>query len=398
MFRHLNMANLGVLCLGAMIRMAASSSLRKGHGFSHLNGDVHPVAQMSGLERYNVTDWIKQMGQTSAHAKYNYTWRFGHQISPNRQTKSDETIVADVVAPENASLPGAVNLCVNGHFAPEFFLIGAQKAATTSLNFELFSTGAVICPAIVDRTKEDFFYTKEPHLFDEPLRYGLGVDFWLSHYPLCDRTRRLVALDSTPNYLYHAGTSERIMSRYGQTASYLKFLVLLREPVGRMQSAYYQGRDVGWWRGLPNTFKEYVEHVVEAPAGNLSMDELFQGSLYMDNLKRYFTTFGASSFTIVPWKFQVSPQEDETVAEYVLNMLGIDADTQRGAHKNKGTHPSLDEDLGADLQQRLRAKIEPDAGAAALAELFASYSPNLFHYPDELEDQTAIADWLTSNW
>jgi len=389
------MANLRVLCLGAVIRMAVSSNLRKGHGFSDLNGNMDPLQPP---ERYNFTHWTEHTGQMHAHAENNFTWRFEHQISPSQQRMYDETIVADAVAPEDASLPGAVNLCVNGHFAPEFFLIGVQKAATSSLDMELFSSGAVIHPAIVD-TKEGYYYTKEPHIFDEPWRYGLGVDFWLSHYPLCDRTRRLVALDSTPNYLFHAGTSERIMSRYGQTASYLKFLVLLREPVGRMQSAYYQGRDVGWWRGLPNTFKEYVEHVVEAPAGNLSMDELFQGSLYMDNLKRYFTTFGASSFTIVPWKFQVSPPEkDETVAEYVLNMLGIDADPQHGAHGNKGTHPSLDKDLGADLLQRLRAKIEPDAGAAALAELFASYSPNLFHYPDELEDQTAIADWLTSNW
>lgn len=129
-----------------------------------------------------------------------------------------------------------MNLCLNGRLVPELFVIGAQKSGTTSLASELSSGSADI---ILPESDEDY-EKKEPHSFD--WKYDEGEEHWLSRWPPCQQDRRVLAVDMTPVLHTHICVPCRIRERYGELSGRLKFIVLLRNPVERMQSAFYHGQ------------------------------------------------------------------------------------------------------------------------------------------------------------
>jgi hypothetical protein len=59
------------------------------------------------------------------------------------------------------------NLCIAGKLAPKFFLLGAQKSATTNFFGRLMEVALDVVPAtpVTARGDPDYFY-KEPHVFD----------------------------------------------------------------------------------------------------------------------------------------------------------------------------------------------------------------------------------------
>jgi len=112
---------------------------------------------------------------------------------------------------------------------PDIFVIGAQKAGTTSLH-DYMSRHPQLLPPIV----------KEVHYFDQA--YGKGIGWYNAHFPGADAARAIedrigaptFAFDTTPYYLFHPHASERIR-RYQPNA---RLIALLRDPVQRSWSHY----------------------------------------------------------------------------------------------------------------------------------------------------------------
>ena len=119
---------------------------------------------------------------------------------------------------------------VRAHTLPAFFIIGAQKAGTTSLASYLAAHPCVVSPK-----------WKEVHFFD--LNYAKGIEWYRSHFPIGGRRRlgshlrrrRLLAFDATPYYIFHPQTASRV-SRAIPNA---RMIVLLRDPVDRAYSHYH---------------------------------------------------------------------------------------------------------------------------------------------------------------
>jgi hypothetical protein len=103
---------------------------------------------------------------------------------------------------------------------PEFLIIGAQKAGTTSLHTYLCAHPQIAPPT-----------AKEVHYFD--LRYRLGGAWYRAHFPVRDPSQ--LSGESSPYYLYHP----LVPSRVAQDLSDCKFIVLLRNPVDRAISHYH---------------------------------------------------------------------------------------------------------------------------------------------------------------
>jgi len=120
-------------------------------------------------------------------------------------------------------LTGAVRLL------PDFIIIGAQKAGTSSLYHYLaqhpFVAGAV---------------RKEVHYFD--WAFDRGENWYRAHFPtaayrtVLDLTRkhRLVVGEASPYYLFHPHVPARAQALVPQA----RFIVLLRDPVERTLSSY----------------------------------------------------------------------------------------------------------------------------------------------------------------
>lgn len=107
------------------------------------------------------------------------------------------------------------------HRAPEFIIVGAQKAGTTSL-YNCLNQHPDILPAS----------TKEIHYFSQ--HFTKGLDWYLQHFP--ERAANKISGEASPFYLFHPHSAERIASELPD----IKIIILLRNPVERAISHYHQ--------------------------------------------------------------------------------------------------------------------------------------------------------------
>lgn len=107
---------------------------------------------------------------------------------------------------------------------PDIFIIGVQKAGTTSLH-DLMTSNPQIC------SKGE----KEKHFFSDDAQWAKGMTFYKHLFAGCSTTEKTVDsnLGSLPNVI------ERINSSYSPALLRAKkFILILREPVSRDFSWY----------------------------------------------------------------------------------------------------------------------------------------------------------------
>lgn len=133
---------------------------------------------------------------------------------------------------------------------PDFIIIGAQRAGTTSLFDWLVQHPRVGAPR-----------SKEVHYFD--IKYGATERWYRSNFPL-RRSGRMTG-EASPYMLFHPLAPERAARDLPPTT---KFIVLLREPVQRAISAY-------WLNRQERTEQKSLPDAIEAEALRLAgQDEL----------------------------------------------------------------------------------------------------------------------------
>lgn len=108
---------------------------------------------------------------------------------------------------------------------PDFIIIGAQKAGTTSL-FNYLSRHRQVRPAA----------RKEVHYFD--VNYALGEDWYRAMFPtsrsLGTGSSRRITGEASPYYLFHPLAAQRA----AQLVPAARLIVLLRDPTARAWSHY----------------------------------------------------------------------------------------------------------------------------------------------------------------
>jgi hypothetical protein len=113
---------------------------------------------------------------------------------------------------------------------PDYLIIGAQRAGTTSLHRYLVQHPAVAT----------LLHTKGVHYFDT--NYGKGMAWYASHFPTrlygrwlhARRGVRLLTGEASPYYLFHPHVPYRVANDLPAA----KLIVLLRDPVARAHSHY----------------------------------------------------------------------------------------------------------------------------------------------------------------
>ncbi|MGF1492953.1 MAG: tetratricopeptide repeat protein [Microcoleaceae cyanobacterium] len=117
---------------------------------------------------------------------------------------------------------------------PDFIIIGTQKGGTTSLYYYL-ALHPNIMPSLI---KEIEFWEK---------RFEWGLDWYRANFPPTPADEMILTGEATPSYLDHSDVPERLFQSFPAT----KLIVLLRNPVDRAISHYYQWIDLKWeWRSL----------------------------------------------------------------------------------------------------------------------------------------------------
>lgn len=122
-----------------------------------------------------------------------------------------------------------------GRPLPDFIIIGAQKAGTSSL-FAYLSQHPQLLPS----------YTKEVHFFDGGLNhkvdnYRKGAPWYRAHFPARGAGARAKAFEASPLYLFNPLAPGRMFGLIPE----VKIIALLRNPTRRAISHYFHVRRRG---------------------------------------------------------------------------------------------------------------------------------------------------------
>jgi len=125
---------------------------------------------------------------------------------------------------------------------PNFFVVGAQKSATTSLHYYLNQHPEIYLPK-----------QKESKFFAEDKKYNLGLEYYEQEY-FSDRKNEKEVGEIDPDYMYFDQAIERIS--VDLDINQIKFIFILRNPVDRAFSHYL----MTYRRGLEQlTFEEAIK-------------------------------------------------------------------------------------------------------------------------------------------
>lgn len=313
-----------------------------------------------------------------------------------------------------------LNLCMSGHLAPEVFVMGFQKSGTSTFCAELGEKHSQISFPhtifnVVDWFNRGAPTNKEPIIFNDFDRFNRGEDFWLSQYATCQQSHRQVAVDCTP-YLGTGwdpfGIPHKIRQRYRHNFSKLRFVVLMREPVARMQSAFYHSRKHFFPKSYSKypSFQSYIDDVLAHQADNATTPDdphAYRENIY--NISRY--DLWIENLLLEP---ETSPEQlivmpmrlalGESALALLADQLGIRSQQIQHGGASEGlrvfnptSHPELEDDLSASTLLAMRAQLE---GAESVAKVLTSHGvgATLFGYNGSLGDKIAIAQWLEDNW
>lgn len=180
---------------------------------------------------------------------------------------------------------------------PDFIVIGAAKAGTTSLNFYLG-----LHPEIhMAKPKEPCFFIDEA---PPRGRWSFGLDWYRG---LFETSKRLCG-EVSPQYA-RAPYEADVAGRIAQVVPEIKLIYLVREPLSRMRSAFIMDVRRGAFQG---SFAEYVDQYPVAIAD----------SSYGSQLEEYLSYFSREKILIVE-SDDLHNQRRRTLAR-ILHFIGAD--------------------------------------------------------------------------
>lgn len=153
---------------------------------------------------------------------------------------------------------------------PEFMIIGAAKAATTWLSFQLRHHPALFLPAA------------EPHFFST--EYDRGRDWYLEQFR--DAAPDQIIGEKSADYLAHPDTARRI----AEWLPNVRLIVQLRNPIERAYSDYCMLYRRGTVAGDPRPYF----HRTTTP-----QPRFLEDGLYRQHLERFFTHFPRDQITVI---------------------------------------------------------------------------------------------------
>lgn len=219
---------------------------------------------------------------------------------------------------------------------PNFFIVGAPKAGTTSLYHYLDQHPQVYLSSI-----------KEPHFFADEIReancdlaarriiarenrgvrefvsgpmrekrFGGIVPDWESYTRLFANAANQSALgEASVCYLWSRSAPQRIVEKIPDA----KILALLRDPVERAFSQYIHGLSNG---AIQWSFREHIQRNLGHNSEQISVHYPFlEFGLYSEQLQRYLDRFGPNVWIGFYDDFKSQPQD---LLRSVFQFLGVD--------------------------------------------------------------------------
>jgi hypothetical protein len=233
---------------------------------------------------------------------------------------------------------------------PHFIMIGAQKSGTSSMFSYLKQHPQILRPIF-----------KEPYFFDR--HYHRGLSWYGSNFPAQrtidrrnDRTGRPhLTFEATATYIF----DEKVPTRIAHDLTTRKFILLLRNPVERVISAYWHARRMGIEpRSLAQTVKDDLRRYRAELCGEkdtglselaLSRPSYLKRGIYHEAVARWQAVFSAQDLLLLQSENLFA--DPAKVMAQVFDFLEIpEPDHIDYAPRNVGGYDGRD----ADIRESLR--------------------------------------------
>ena len=183
---------------------------------------------------------------------------------------------------------------------PDFYVIGAQKAGTTSLHHILKQHGEIYLPE-----------AKEAHFFDMDDRFVKGTDWWYRNFFHGVRDEKRMGV-ITPDYLFSPEVAQRIKSTYSSDP---KFIVLLRNPIDRAYSHYLMSVSRGF---ETMSFEEAIENEnarICKDTFSFNHFSYFSRGLYFDQLSRFLKLYKVENFRFYIFEVDLLKEKEKMLRD-----------------------------------------------------------------------------------
>ena len=197
---------------------------------------------------------------------------------------------------------------------PSFFVIGAQKSATTTIHNWLKQHQEVSLPI-----------QKETHYFSKKDKFDKGIDWYIEQFS--SNKDILLRGEIDPSYMYIKNSVKRIKQIINDRKS-LKFIILLREPIDRGYSHYLMTK----YRGLENlSFLDAIKEERERLSNNdkttlnhklMHFSYLDRGN-YVEQIERFKDAFKESEFLFLKFNDIINNDNNNETYKTICDFLDL---------------------------------------------------------------------------
>lgn len=321
-------------------------------------------------------------------------------------------------------------LCVGGKHVPQLYVLGAAKTGTSSLADDLMQNNAV--PAVPGRDEKEFQFFNAYYNSNTPTNRSMAParleamrQQWLDQMPPCAQESvdapQVIADYSVDNLRFVpmplGGLQEGravvndfdlpsvLQEFYNNDTSELVFVVMIREPLARLQSHWYYGQE--WTRKYEDIargeFNKELSRQTRRAANEKVYNFRFWASMYGAQLQTWLQSFSASQFMFVPTQsYSTTAKDRSNIWSELSARLGTPIELQYSAspkHSNPSQHPELSEDTTPDNAAMFNRFMEKDhqlfLQLLAQASLKGAYLGGYTGRPGSSGD---IDSWLHDKW
>jgi len=191
---------------------------------------------------------------------------------------------------------------------PNFFIVGAAKAGTTSLYYYLKEIPGIYMSPV----KEPYYFSQGIIPMNSHLRPIRDKEVYLNLFEKA-KDEKIVGEASAVNL-----ADSQAPKLIHQVSPQARILISLRDPVERIFSHYLMHAQQG---NFKQSFHERLQMELEHPVNKNKSNLRFEFGMYSESVKRYLDVFGSQHVKIIIFEEWINNTKD--TVEEILRFLGL---------------------------------------------------------------------------
>lgn len=192
---------------------------------------------------------------------------------------------------------------------PNFFIVGAPKAGTTSL-YEYLNK---IPEIYMSENKEPNYFSLKTIPNKKPFKPIRNTTEYLALFMQANKQK--VVGEASTNYLYDPDAAHLIHKKIPDAL----ILISLRNPIERAWSHYLMVKNSGW---MKNTFHEQITKELKNKIDFDKPHLRLKAGLYSDDVQKYLDVFGKNQVKIIIFEEWIN--DTKITVNDIIKFLGLD--------------------------------------------------------------------------